>query len=232
MTIFIKLGGSVITEKSKPLTVRIKVIKRLIEEIRQAQIQNPDIQLVIGHGSGSFGHFAAQKYTLPYTPEQIQEIHNAAHKLHQIVLKELQNVKLNVLSVSLKTILEGKISTDNTTIPLVFGDILDDGMIYSTEMIFEHMVPFFAPKKMVMVTDTDGIFGKEKYDHITKENSEEVTQYLKITENDVTGGIEHKVKFALAFADQGIATLIINGNQPGNLLKALTEREVLGTIIS
>lgn len=59
--ILIKLGGSVITDKSKPFTARPGAIKRLVGEIKQAgKIYKGKI--LIGHGSGSFGHTVAAKY--------------------------------------------------------------------------------------------------------------------------------------------------------------------------
>jgi len=48
---------------------------------------------------------------------------------------------------------------------------------------------------------------------------------------DVTGGMEHKVRALLSLAQTGIASLIINGNQPEILQKAILGEEVVGTII-
>ena len=53
---FLKLGGSLITDKSRPQTARLDVLERLASEIAQAYHKHPDLSLVIGHGSGSFGH--------------------------------------------------------------------------------------------------------------------------------------------------------------------------------
>ncbi len=61
-TVFLKLGGSLITDKRQPETPRADVIRRLAEEIAQAQRANKDLRLVVGHGSGSFGHVFGQRY--------------------------------------------------------------------------------------------------------------------------------------------------------------------------
>jgi isopentenyl phosphate kinase len=60
--IFLKLGGSLITDKTRPRTVRPDTLKRLCEEIASARERDPNLLLVLGHGSGSFGHVAAKKY--------------------------------------------------------------------------------------------------------------------------------------------------------------------------
>jgi len=60
--VFLKLGGSLITNKMKPFTVRKEVIEALAHEIHSAIRNQPDMLLVIGHGAGSFGHVPASEY--------------------------------------------------------------------------------------------------------------------------------------------------------------------------
>ena len=60
--VFLKLGGSLITDKSQPYTPRLDVIKDLAEQIASALRSNPELRLVIGHGAGSFGHVPAREY--------------------------------------------------------------------------------------------------------------------------------------------------------------------------
>ena len=59
--IIIKLGGSVVTDKSKPMTARHDVIDRLSKEIASV----PGSKVII-HGGGSFGHIKAKEYELHY----------------------------------------------------------------------------------------------------------------------------------------------------------------------
>lgn len=61
-TIFLKLGGSLITDKDKPYTPRLDKLKDLALEIKTVLDSSPDLVLILGHGSGSFGHTAAKKY--------------------------------------------------------------------------------------------------------------------------------------------------------------------------
>ena len=59
---FIKLGGSLITDKTRPYTPRLDVLQLLAYEILDAQRATPGLPIVLGHGSGSFGHTAAKKH--------------------------------------------------------------------------------------------------------------------------------------------------------------------------
>jgi isopentenyl phosphate kinase len=61
--VLLKLGGSLITDKAVPETARPEVIARLAAEIADAAARRPG-GLVVGHGSGSFGHVAAHRFGL------------------------------------------------------------------------------------------------------------------------------------------------------------------------
>ena len=60
--IFLKLGGSLITDKTQPYTPRLDMIEDVALQISTALRNDPDVRLVLGHGSGSFGHVAASEY--------------------------------------------------------------------------------------------------------------------------------------------------------------------------
>jgi len=63
--VFLKLGGSLITEKTQRYTPRLKKLAALALEIRDALSEMPGVRLVLGHGSGSFGHFAVHEHLSP-----------------------------------------------------------------------------------------------------------------------------------------------------------------------
>ena len=60
--VFLKLGGSLITDKTQPYTPRLDVIEDLALQIATTLQSQPDMRLVIGHGAGSFGHVPASEY--------------------------------------------------------------------------------------------------------------------------------------------------------------------------
>jgi isopentenyl phosphate kinase len=60
--VFLKLGGSLITDKTQPYSVRLDKLNDLAVQIAHALQTQPELRLVLGHGSGSFGHTAAKEY--------------------------------------------------------------------------------------------------------------------------------------------------------------------------
>lgn len=60
--VLLKLGGSLITDKTQPFTPRLDVMDDLALQIKTALQIHPDLRLVLGHGSGSFGHVPASEY--------------------------------------------------------------------------------------------------------------------------------------------------------------------------
>ncbi len=60
--VLLKLGGSLITDKDKPYTPRLEKLTELALEIKTVLDSTPGLLLILGHGSGSFGHVAAKKY--------------------------------------------------------------------------------------------------------------------------------------------------------------------------
>ncbi|MBN1453469.1 MAG: isopentenyl phosphate kinase family protein [Anaerolineales bacterium] len=60
--VFLKLGGSLITDKTQPYTVRLDKLADLCAQIARSLQTQPSLHLVLGHGSGSFGHTAAKEY--------------------------------------------------------------------------------------------------------------------------------------------------------------------------
>lgn len=60
--VFLKLGGSLITDKTKPYTPLLDVMDDLALQIATSLQTQPNLRLVIGHGAGSFGHVAASEY--------------------------------------------------------------------------------------------------------------------------------------------------------------------------
>ncbi len=60
--VFLKLGGSLITDKTKPYTPLLDVMNDLALQIKTALQTHPDLRVLVGHGAGSFGHVPASEY--------------------------------------------------------------------------------------------------------------------------------------------------------------------------
>ncbi len=60
--VLLKLGGSLITDKTQPYTPRLDVMEDLALQVKTALEANPSLRLILGHGAGSFGHVPASEY--------------------------------------------------------------------------------------------------------------------------------------------------------------------------
>ncbi len=182
--IFVKLGGSLITDKSTPETPRPDVIRRLAEEVRRALERRPDLRVLLGHGSGSFGHVVGQKYNLregiasPRGWEGYVRTAAAAARLHHIVVDLCLEVGLWVVSLPPSAsawCVDGRLVSMDTrphrtllshgVIPLVYGDVALDKVrgatIVSTEEVFAHLAraePALRPEHIILVGNVDGVY--------------------------------------------------------------------------
>ncbi len=179
--VYLKLGGSLITDKRRAETPRTDVLKRLSDEIAQAMKDRPQLRLVLGHGSGSFGHISARRYGTRDGVRSQQEwlgfaaTADAATRLSRIVVAHLLKAGLPVWSiqpsVSLRcedgSIIGGptetvRLALNRGLLPLVHGDVALDsvrgGTIASTEEIFEFMAPQLPPTRIVLAGEVNGVY--------------------------------------------------------------------------
>jgi isopentenyl phosphate kinase len=182
--IFVKLGGSVITDKVRPETPRPGVIARLASEVGRAMIARPDLQLVLGHGSGSFGHMVARQYNTRQgvrTEAQwrgFAQVAAVAAQLNRIVTDAFLSAGVPVWAlqpsasarcqegelISLETVpMERALAAG--LVPLVYGDVaLDDalgGTIVSTEQVFVYLAHRLRPVCLILVGEVDGVFDRD-----------------------------------------------------------------------
>ena len=93
--ILIKLGGSVITNKEKPLSVRSKTIDNITKNLKKIKET-----IVVVHGGGSYGHYWSVKYDM-HTKEKRNDlkgvaiVKNSMIELNKIILDSLLKNKLN-----------------------------------------------------------------------------------------------------------------------------------------
>ena len=248
-TIFLKFGGSLITDKAKPLTAREGVIKRLSKEIAAYRTENPQTRLVVGHGSGSFGHTAASKY-------QTQNgVWYAARLLNQVVIRHLSEAGLPVIafppSAGIIATRKGSVQWDilpikealsHDLIPVVQGDVVFDtglgGTIFSTEQVFQYLARELQPARILLAGSDPGVYrdpdhSNEVVPSITPGNLPAIVSSLSGSAmTDVTGGMLSKVETMLALGEEmpGMTVQIFSAAQPNDLLKALAG-ERIGTIL-
>jgi isopentenyl phosphate kinase len=260
--ILVKLGGSLITNKSKPFTEEPGIIKRLVKEIHQAR-QQIQADFLVGHGGGSYPHVPARKYrTAEGIINQksfwgIAEVQDAAARLNRIVVREFLAVGEKAVSINPSSCLVTKNREiknffleplikllEFKMLPVVYGDVVLDEKqgcsILSTEKILDFLALRLQKKgwkvlRIVHCGKTDGVYD-DKGNTIPKinlGNFAKIKRFLGGSDGvDVTGGMLHKVKECLKLARFGVNSLIVNGKRPGGLTKAILGEEVKGTLIS
>jgi|Deesub1362B_J571_1020462.scaffolds.fasta_scaffold00003_184 isopentenyl phosphate kinase len=204
----VKLGGSLITDKTKPYTPRIDVIRRLLGEIKEAI--SMERRLILGHGGGSFPHVSASKYHTyrGFVNEKslygMTVVHRDASRLNSIIIEELLEIDVPALPIqpSSITIAEDsriiemyiepiKLLLGHNILPVVYGDValdLEKGCcILSTEEIFRFLSIKLKEEYdpyIVMCEVVDGIYSKDPIKYPDAEFIPRVTRdnYLEVKE--------------------------------------------------
>ncbi len=242
--ILIKLGGSIITNKEKPLSPRRKTIDNLAKSLKK--IGEP---MIIVHGGGSYGHYWSVRYDMHTQPKKysirgVAIVKNSMIELNKIILDSFVKNRLSPYCLPPTDFMTGnkpitskvkeieKISKSGL-IPVTFGDALWYGQnktyILSGDKIMTHLAKILKPKLTIFALNEDGLYSDLK----TKELIHELKgEKPKISDNlmDVTGGMTRKVEEASKISKMGLNVFFVNGNKPQRIVKAVKNRNFEGTL--
>ncbi|KUK46223.1 MAG: hypothetical protein XD73_0903 [Anaerolinea thermophila] len=258
---FLKLGGSLITDKSQPLTAKPEILRQIAHEIAAFRHLHPEIPLLIGHGSGSFGHAVASQYQTqkggaggPYW-KGFADVWQAARELNQILIEIFHQAGLPVISFPPSA---GVISKDrelaswdlqpmelalsHNLIPVVQGDVIFDstigGTIFSTEKIFQYICSQLHPERILLAGIEEGVYSNPQepenvYPKITPSNFDGIRFAISGSQAaDVTGGMLTKVEMMLTLVEKDPDLRIqIFSGLKSDNIKKALSGESLGTII-
>ena len=259
-TIFLKLGGSLITEKTGVEEVRGPTLARLAQEIRRACEANPGLKLVLGHGSGSFGHVHAAQHGTRQGVRTADQWHGfaqvsaAASRLNELVMAALLKAGVPALSLQPSAsalcedgqIKELAVRPVNMTLqagllPVVFGDVAFDtvrgGTIISTEEVMMFLAETLRPSWLLLAGETPGVLdlAGQVVPLISAANLEQITPALGGSRGtDVTGGMAGKVRsmLDLVSAQPQMQIRIFSGLEPGTVQQTLlTPERASGTVL-
>ena len=248
--ILLKLGGSLITNKHRPETPRPQVLSRLAKEIAQARQEQPELKLVVGHGSGSFGHTAAARYGTHQGASSVAdwlgfaEVWTAAQRLNRLVIDGFIEVGIPAIAfppsasatsddgIMLDMALEPIIGAlENGLLPVVYGDVAFDSTrgatILSTEKVFAYLAEHLRPDRVLLAGLDPGVYADyPQSDEILPVVTEHDLLQINLegaTAPDVTGGMVNKVQEAMALARTmpDLEVRIFSGEEPGTLTSAL-----------
>ncbi len=229
--VFLKFGGSLITDKTRPYTARLEKLDSLAAEVASVLTKDPDLHLVLGHGSGSFGHSAANRHATRLgvsTPEAwrgFAEVWYQASALNRLVVEALRRTALPVMTFSPAasvTARAGKVfawdhypiqaSLSNGLLPVVHGDVAFDevrgGTILSTEDLFAYLARQLHPERILLTGLEAGVWAdfpsrERLLAEITPADISQLDPVLgPAVGTDVTGGMHSKVTGMLSLVDE------------------------------
>jgi len=252
----VKLGGSVITDKSKKNCFKQEATDSLAEEIKKA-----NEKLIVVHGAGSYGHILAKEYQLDkgfHKETQLQGFvltHGKVQELNSLVLQSLHNYDVSAVSLPPHAILQldnhnpsaidyqvFKGYLDKNFTPVTFGDVVLDKTlgfsICSGDLLVHMLAEHFKPEKVVFVIDEDGLYtANPKTDKnatfITSATVRDLEQ-LSTTANkhdDVTEGMSGKINTIKKIARLGVDTVLLNGNKHDRLYDTLVGKPTRCTLV-
>lgn len=257
--ILIKLGGSLITDKSKANTFRSETVRQVARQIARIRDSAGGRRIILGHGSGSFGHFEARKHRTVAGVQSDQDrlgfaqVGAVAAELSMLVLGELIAAGLPAMRFQPSSTIISKqreiisfdsramsLALDKQLIPLIHGDIAIDevtnGTIISTESIFSHLVKPLQVSRIILLGEVEGVFDRKAglIPIITPASFGEARSALAGSDGvDVTGGMLQKVETMVDIARDhpSLEVTIADGRREGVLLDLLLKRRHIGTRI-
>jgi isopentenyl phosphate kinase len=260
--LLIKLGGSLITDKRRPETARAGEIARLAAELAAGlpRARERGLAVVVGHGSGSFGHVAADRHRLAgglADPAQLPGVgvtQARAAALHRLVLDAFAAAGLAAFSVapSSAAVADGEtvrldaepvaLALAAGLLPVLYGDVVmhrQRGVaICSTERAFAALAAAlpahgWRASAALWLGDTAGLL-----DAVGRTVPEVAPGRPPAVPaggaagTDVTGGMAHRLATALALAEAGVESWLADGAVPGLLGAFLAGGRVPGTRVA
>lgn len=253
----VKIGGSLITEKNEYCSPKrdeirefAKVVKRYWDKLQG--------KLVLVLGGGSYGNGVPIRYNIKNSRqdwkrtdllmmtvkmfEWINEV-TMIFRAEGIACYPFQTSGYCTTrqgvprSFCLEPI---KMCLDLGILPVTSGDLTFDEsetfVIFSSDNVPELFVDYFDVERVVIITDVPGIYeSMETKNVIRKVTQENYNDILRVAgtsnKQDVTGGMNNKLKALIRIAQKNTTSVLCDGTNPNNLIKALFDEEPPGTIV-
>jgi isopentenyl phosphate kinase len=244
----IKLGGSVVTFKDRPLAANTDAIDNI-----SRVLAGLDTPMILVHGGGSFGHYWSVQYdmhTKPdhYDPHGVSLVHESMIALNQIIVNSLIRAGLNPYGTPPSifatgyTPLAARIKqiyamAKSGVIPVTFGDIVHtEGSKYSIlsgDSLMTMLAKALRPSRVIFAIDVDGIYKDVRTRDLLNELNASTgkVRFSKRAVADVTGGMQRKVTEAFKIASYGMDVLMVSGLQPERIAEAVRGRLSVGTVV-
>ncbi|MEM1944448.1 MAG: isopentenyl phosphate kinase [Nitrososphaerota archaeon] len=250
--VILKLGGSVITDKSSKFSFREDVVTRVAREVARCW----PTPLVVIHGGGSYGHPIAREYNLSTGFREQRQLEGfvktiqAMRELNRLVTETMIHVGIgavgmpaSLLFITSNTVIQTAhldmlfASLELGVIPVTCGDAVFDRVrrftILSGDSIAVYLARALKARRLVFAVDVDGVY---EYDRETGEGRLlETLDYRRHATliyrdvGDVTGGMFEKVETAFEAHRAGVEVFLVNGLVEGRVEAAVKGEKVEGT---
>lgn len=177
----IKLGGALLTDKTKPYTYREKVLESVCREIGECLTEGLIQNLILIHGVGSYGHPPVLEHKLHkgfLGPEQLlplSKTQEGVATFRHIIVKALQDAEIPVcLMYPSSMVTSEKMQMTNYfleplkgfasvgMVPLLGGDILIDSVmgwsVGSGDQLAVIIAKELGAKRLLFASDVAGIY--------------------------------------------------------------------------
>jgi len=245
----IKLGGSVVTFKDKPLAANAGAIDGISRVLAQL-----NLPAIIVHGGGSFGHYWSMKYDMHTKPAKydahgVSVVHESMIALNQIIVNSMIMAGLNPYGMPPSVFATGhkpiaaKIRqvyamAKSKVIPVTFGDVVllesTKYSILSGDALMTILAKVLRPSRVVFATNVDGVYKDMASREVISEirlKSRKLMKFSKALGIDVTGGMQRKVTEAFKIASSGMDVLMVNGLVPERIAEAVQGKLQVGTVL-
>ncbi len=243
----VKLGGSVLTDKRRPFSLRLGVVERLAAELAAARGRLAGLVL----GGGSFGHYTA-RVALEEAggPGEVLGLVSAAMmELALAVVDVLHSKGLYTLVLPPHAFCRprglrpgcdwaaARAARNVGAVPLTYGDAYPcsrGACIVSGDELLLEMACALGASEAVYVTDVDGlIVGGRLVEEVGVDELAALAAGGRSEGYDVTGGFARKLEALRQNLCPGLRSVwIVNGLKPGRLQRLLEGDRVTATRVT
>jgi isopentenyl phosphate kinase len=244
VTTVVKLGGSVVTDKSEPETIDSEALAGAADAIADADVAD----LILVHGGGSFGHHHAAAHGVTdsegtHDAAGVLAIHDAMRELNDAVVDALQD--RDVAALPVHPLSAGHRDADGVTtfpsaqvetmlaegfVPVLHGDVIAQSEEGATVLSGDEIVTLLARQlsadRVGLCSTVPGVLDTDDTVVERIDSFESVADALGASDaTDVTGGMAGKVRALLEldtpasiFGPADLSSFLA-GEQPGTLVQ-------------
>ncbi len=247
--VLVKLGGSVVTFKDKPLTANTEAIDRISKSLKML-----DAPVIIVHGGGSFGHYWSVQYDMHtkasrYDAHGVSIVHESMIALNQVIVNSMMRSGLNPYGLQPSVFTSGQrpitakirqlLSMAGSRVtPVTFGDVVyvdrAKYSILSGDSLMTILAKVLRPSRVIFATNVDGIYSDLESKSLIPRLGVAGSRSVKVSMNsvaDVTGGMKRKITEAFKIASLGMDVMVVNGLHPERIVAAATGRPTVGSMV-